>query len=207
MREKVVGKTPGAGPLARARTAAAPLAAGRSRGRPEWETLDPPQRRLRILDAVKQILLRESQGQPLVLIFEDLHWIDGESQALLDSLVDSLPTARVLLVVSYRPEYRHGWASKAYYTQLRLDTLPQETAEQLLDSLLGSDASLLPLRPFFRSGPEATHSSWKRASVRWRNRRRSPANPGPTASSTGSTRCKYPPPSRHCWPLGSIGCR
>src|SRR6266436_1780892 len=81
-------------------------------------TLDPPQRRQRTLDALKRVLIRESQVQPLVLVFEDLHWIDTETQALLDSLVESLPTARVLLLVNYRPEYHHGWGNKTYYSQL-----------------------------------------------------------------------------------------
>src|SRR5215468_7816913 len=67
--------------------------------------LDPPQRRQHTLDALKRLLLRESHIQPLVLVFEDLHWIDSETQALLDSLVESLPTARMLLLVNYRPEY------------------------------------------------------------------------------------------------------
>src|SRR5262249_44318322 len=65
--------------------------------------LDPPQRRQRTLDALKRLLLRESQAQPLLLVFEDLHWIDSETQALLDSLVESLPTARLLLLANYRP--------------------------------------------------------------------------------------------------------
>ena len=65
---------------------------------------------------MKRLLLRESQVQPLLLVFEDLHWIDAETQALLDSLVESLPTARLLLLVNYRPEYQHGWGSKTYYT-------------------------------------------------------------------------------------------
>ena len=77
-----------------------------------WQALDPGQRRQRTLDAVKRLLLRESQDQPLLLVFEDLHWIDAETQALLDSLVESLPTARVLLLVNYRPEYRHGWGRR-----------------------------------------------------------------------------------------------
>jgi class 3 adenylate cyclase/tetratricopeptide (TPR) repeat protein len=111
-----------------------------------WERLDPPQRRQRILDAVKRLLLRESQVQPLMALFEDLHWIDAETQALLDSLVESLPTARLLLLVNYRPEYTHGWGSKTYYRQLQIDPLPPESAEALLDALLGSDASLAPLK-------------------------------------------------------------
>jgi tetratricopeptide (TPR) repeat protein len=108
-------------------------------------TLDPPQRRQRTLDALKQVLLRESQVQPLVLVFEDLHWIDTETQTLLDSLVDSLPTTPLLLLVNYRPEYQHGWGSKMYYTQVRLDSLPPTSADALLQALLGDDPSLTPL--------------------------------------------------------------
>src|SRR2546425_9025995 len=77
-----------------------------------WKTLDPGQRRQQTLDAVKRLLLREAQEQPLLLILEDLHWIDAETQALLDGLVDSLGSARLLLLVNYRPEYQHAWGSK-----------------------------------------------------------------------------------------------
>ena len=107
--------------------------------------LDPPQRRQRTLDALKRVLLRESQVQPLLLVCEDLHWIDSETQALLDSLVESLPTARLLLLVTYRPEYQHGWGSKTYYTQLRLDPLPPASADAFLHALLGDDPSLAAL--------------------------------------------------------------
>ena len=98
--------------------------------------LHPPQRRQRTLEALKRVLLRESQAQPLLLVCEDLHWLDSETQALLDRLVDSLPTARLVLLVNYRPEYQHGWGSKTYYTQLRLDPLPPASAE-VVDALLG----------------------------------------------------------------------
>ena len=108
--------------------------------------LDPPQRRQRTLAALKRVLLRESQVQPLLLVFEDLHWIDAETQVLLDSLIESLPTARLLLLVNYRPEYQHGWGSKTYYTQLRLDPLPPASADELLHALLGDDPSLAPLK-------------------------------------------------------------
>ena len=108
--------------------------------------LEPSQRRQRTLVALKRVLLRESQGQPLLLVCEDLHWIDAETQALLDSLVESLPTTRLLLLVNYRPEYQHGWGSKTYYTQLRLDPLPQASADEFLQALLGDDASLEPLK-------------------------------------------------------------
>jgi class 3 adenylate cyclase/tetratricopeptide (TPR) repeat protein len=112
-----------------------------------WQSLDPPQRRQRTIDAVKRLLLRESHIQPLVLVFEDLHWIDSETQAVLDSLIESLPTAHLLLLVNYRPEYQHSWGSKTYYSQLRIDPLPPESAGELLQALLGDDASLLPLKP------------------------------------------------------------
>jgi class 3 adenylate cyclase/tetratricopeptide (TPR) repeat protein len=111
-----------------------------------FQQLDPPQRRQRTLDALKRVLVRESQAQPLLLIFEDLHWIDAETQALLDSLVESLPTARLLLLVNYRPDYQHGWGSKTYYTQLRLDPLPTAGAAEVLQALLGDDPSLAPLK-------------------------------------------------------------
>ena len=110
-------------------------------------TLDPPQRRQRTLEALKRVFLRESQEQPLLLVFEDLHWIDSETQALLNSLVEGLPTTRLLLLVNYRPEYQHSWGSKTYYTQLRLDPLEPASAEEVLQALLGDDPSLTPLTP------------------------------------------------------------
>src|SRR5215471_17666417 len=75
------------------------------------------------------------------------HWIDSETQALLNSLVESLPTARLLLLVNYRPEYQHSWGSKTSYTQLRLDPLSPASTEAFLTALLGDDASLAPLTP------------------------------------------------------------
>jgi tetratricopeptide (TPR) repeat protein len=107
--------------------------------------LDPLQRRRRTLEALKRLLLRESQVQPVLLVFEDLHWIDSETQTVLDMLVESLPTAQVLVLVNYRPEYQHGWGSKTYYTQLRLDPLPEASADTLLQALLGHDSDLAPL--------------------------------------------------------------
>jgi class 3 adenylate cyclase/tetratricopeptide (TPR) repeat protein len=107
--------------------------------------LDPPQRRQRTLDALKRLWIRESQVQPLLLVCEDLHWIDSETQAFLNSLVESLPTAQLLLLVNYRPEYQHSWGSKTYYTQLRLDPLPPVRADEFLQALLGDDPGLKPL--------------------------------------------------------------
>jgi len=111
-----------------------------------WQALDPPQRRQRTLEALKHGLLRESQVQPLLLVFENLHWIDAETQAFLDGLVESLPAARMLLLVNYRPEYQHRWSQKTYYTQLRLDPLPPASAGDLLQSLLGDEGGLASLK-------------------------------------------------------------
>jgi hypothetical protein len=99
-----------------------------------------------MLDAVKRLMLRETRRQPLLVIFEDLHWIDGETQAFLDSLIDSLGSARLFLLVNYRPEYQHGWSRKTYYGEMRLDVLPPESTGELLDALLGRDPGLEPLK-------------------------------------------------------------
>ena len=107
--------------------------------------LEPAVRRARTLEAVKRVLLRESRTQPLVLVFEDLHWIDAETQGLLDALVESLPTTSILLAVNYRPEYQQPWGNKSYYRQLRIDALPPDTARELLETLLGDDAALHPI--------------------------------------------------------------
>jgi len=108
--------------------------------------IDPQVRRRRTLEAVKRILLRESLNQPLILIFEDLHWIDSESLALLAAVADSIANARILLLVNYRPEYSHEWGSRTYYVQLRLDPLGRENADEMLAELLGHTAELAPLR-------------------------------------------------------------
>jgi len=103
-------------------------------------------RKHRALDAVKRILLRESLNQPLIVVFEDLHWIDSESRAFLNLLADSIGTARILFLVNYRPEYRHEWGNKTYYTQLRLDPLGKESADEMLTALLGDEPELAPLK-------------------------------------------------------------
>jgi class 3 adenylate cyclase len=118
--------------------------------------MDPQIRRRRTLEAIKRILLRESINQPLMIIFEDLHWIDSETQALLNLLVDAIANARILLLVNYRPEYRHEWGGRTHYTQLRLDPLGRESAEEMLSAMLGNDNDLGPLK---RQIIERTHNS------------------------------------------------
>ena len=107
--------------------------------------MDAAQRLRRAVDGVKRLMLRESRVQPLLLVFEDLHWIDAETQEVLDRLVDGVPTAPVLLAVNYRPEYRHGWGAKTYYQQLRIDPLAPQNAHELLATLIGTHATVQPL--------------------------------------------------------------
>jgi class 3 adenylate cyclase/pimeloyl-ACP methyl ester carboxylesterase len=109
-------------------------------------SLDPPYRRSLVLDTLKRLLVRESQRQPLLLVFEDLHWVDAESQTALDMLVNNLPTSRILVLTNYRPEYNDHWTSKTYYARLRIDPLPPQDADELLATLLGTDPSLEPLK-------------------------------------------------------------
>jgi len=108
--------------------------------------MEPQTRKRRALEAIKRILLRESLNQPLIVIFEDLHWVDNESQAFLNLLGDSIGTARILLLVNYRPEYRHEWGHKTYYTQLRLDPLGKESADEMLSALLGEGVEVAALK-------------------------------------------------------------
>src|SRR5205823_6632513 len=118
--------------------------------------MDGQVKKRRTLEAIKRILLRESLNQPLMVIFEDLHWIDGQTQELLNLLADSIGTAKILLLVNYRPEYSHQWNSKTYYTQLRLDPLGKKSAEEMLAALLGNGKDLIPLKRLIIERTEGT---------------------------------------------------
>jgi predicted ATPase/class 3 adenylate cyclase len=120
------------------------------------QQMDPQIRRKRTLEAIKRLLVRESLNQPLILVFEDLQWLDNETQAFLMLLSESLATARILLLVNYRPEYQHAWGNKTYYTQLRLDPLGKEEAQELLSALLGDSVTLEPLKQFILEKTEGT---------------------------------------------------
>ncbi|ANG62875.1 hypothetical protein A8C75_10525 [Marinobacterium aestuarii] len=109
--------------------------------------MDPALRRARTFDALRRLLLRESANQPLQLVFEDLQWLDQETEAFLEYFRAGIAAARILLLVNYRPEYRHDWAQSSNYAQLMLQPLGQQETAELLDALLGLDSSLEALKP------------------------------------------------------------
>ena len=113
---------------------------------PHWLGLDAPQRRQQTLDAVKTLLVWEGARRRVLLIVEDLQWMDPETQALLDSVVEGLSAAHLIVIVTYRPEYRHRWAGAPEYTELRIGPLAPASAEALLEPLVGTDPALGPLR-------------------------------------------------------------
>ena len=168
--------------------------------------LDPPQRRQRTLAALKRVLLRESQVQPLLLVFEDLHWIDTETQALLDSLVESLPTAQLLLLVNYRPEYQHGWGSKTYYSQLRLDPLPPLSADASCTPCSGTTPAWCPSNNCSLRARRAIPSSWRRACAPWWRPGSCKASGGPTVWGRPCRPSRCPPRCMRCWQRVSTGC-
>jgi class 3 adenylate cyclase/tetratricopeptide (TPR) repeat protein len=111
-----------------------------------FHALEPRERRTRTLEALKRLLLAESRRQPVLVVIESLQWIDSETHAVLDTLVDALPSTRLVLLVSYRPDFQHGWGNRTYYTQLPIDPLAPASASALLGGLLGADTRLAPLK-------------------------------------------------------------
>src|SRR4029077_13509084 len=107
-----------------------------------WANLAPAQRQRELFNALKELLIRESEQQPLCLVFEDLHWIDAETQIFLDTLVERVPAVRILLLVNFRPEYSPVWANRGSYSQARIHPLTQASAAELLEALLGRDPAL-----------------------------------------------------------------
>ena len=108
----------------------------------DYLELEPQQRRQRVFDAIRHLLVAESQTKPLVITIEDLHWIDKTSEEFLAYLIDSLPTSSILLVLLYRTEYSPAWSSKTFFSQVRVDQLPGETGADLVRSILaGGDVT------------------------------------------------------------------
>ena len=118
--------------------------------------MDPQLRRSRTLDAVVRLLLSEARQRPLILVVEDLHWLDDESQALLDLLVEQITNERILLLVNYRPEYGLRWGDKPCCHLLRLEPLEQDSADEMLSAILGELIDLLPLKQLIIETTEGT---------------------------------------------------
>ena len=171
-----------------------------------WQALDPAQRRQRTLDALKRLLLRESQVQPLLLVSRTCTG-STRDPGVPRCLVESLPAARLLLLVNYRPEYQHGWGTKTSYAQLRLDALPPASADDLLQSLLGDDAGLEPLKqrliertqgnPFFLEESVRTLVETQVLV----------GSQGAYHLAGALPRSRCQPRSRRCWRRASTGCR
>jgi len=137
---------------------------------PEWHQLDPPQRLRRIAEAVRALVLSQAATRPLLLLFEDLHWIDHCTRAVLDHLIDGIGAAQLFLVLTYRPDYHPAngqaangtagpavdWNAKSYFSRIRLTPLGQDTADRMLVSLLGADPSLGRLKQLLFARTEGT---------------------------------------------------
>ena len=120
-----------------------------------WRALEPTARRQRLIDAIRTVLLLLCRAQPLILVVEDLHWIDTETQSALEHIVDSLPRVPILCILTYRPEYRDEWSGRSYYRHIRLGALREEDASKLLQSLIGTDAQVDRLKRMLLDRTEA----------------------------------------------------
>jgi class 3 adenylate cyclase/ribosomal protein L40E len=98
--------------------------------------LGPGEKRLRTFEAIRDLLVRESENKPLVLAVEDLHWIDKTSEEFLSYLIDWLANTPILLILLYRPEYTHQWGSKSHYSKIGVDQLSSGTSAELVQAIL-----------------------------------------------------------------------
>jgi len=99
-------------------------------------SLEPAQRRERVFESIRYLLMAESQQRPLILAVEDLHWIDKTSEEFLSSFIEGLPGSPILLILLYRPEYAPAWVSKTFYSQIRVDHLSAEPSAELVQAIL-----------------------------------------------------------------------
>jgi len=101
--------------------------------------MSPELRRDRIIEALKRIILKGSEIRPLILAYEDLHWIDKSSEDQLKHLLESIPGARILLIFTYRPEFVHTWGAKSYHSQIMLNRLSNRESLMMISHLLGTE--------------------------------------------------------------------
>jgi class 3 adenylate cyclase/ABC-type dipeptide/oligopeptide/nickel transport system ATPase component len=139
--------------------------------------LEPKQKREKIFEALRDLFIRESQKKSLVLVFEDLQWIDKTTEEYLDYFIGWLANTPILLILLYRPEYTHRWASRSYYSNLRVDQLSLPTSAELVQSILSEGEIVPELRelilnkaagnPLFME--ELTHSLLENGSIQKRD--------------------------------------
>ena len=98
--------------------------------------MDPGQKKERAFKAIRDLFVRESQEKPLVLVFEDLHWVDKTSEEFLDYLIGWLENTRILLILLHRPEYTHQWKANSYYKRIILEQLSTKAGAELVQSIL-----------------------------------------------------------------------
>src|SRR5262249_18280487 len=118
------------------------------------QQMDPPIRKQPTVAATKQLLVREGLNQPLILIFPDLDWLHPETRRFRSLLSESIATAKIRLLTNYRPEYQQEWGNRSFFSQLRLDPLGQEDAQELLKALLGDDPAVRSLKQFILAKTE-----------------------------------------------------
>ncbi|AZN98811.1 alpha/beta fold hydrolase [Mesorhizobium sp. M9A.F.Ca.ET.002.03.1.2] len=111
-----------------------------------WRNLDARERTARVSEAMNAFLVAMSRASPMALLVEDLHWIDVESEAVLNRLVDFIGANRIMLVATHRSSYRHDWAQRGYFQQIRLERFVRDDVEEFLTELLGSESGLEELR-------------------------------------------------------------
>jgi class 3 adenylate cyclase/tetratricopeptide (TPR) repeat protein len=135
--------------------------------------IEPGARKLKTFEAIKDLLICESEARPLILAIDDLHWIDSTSEEFLHYLIDWLAGTHILLIVLYRPEYTHPWGSKSYYSKIGVDQLSQKSSAHLVQNILEGGAVVHTLRELIltRAGgnplfvEELTHSLVENGSI------------------------------------------
>ncbi len=108
-------------------------------------SMSPEAKKDRINEAIKRIVLKGSEIRPLIIAFEDLHWIDRSSEDVVRSHLESIPGSRVLLIFTYRPEFVHTWGAKSYHNQLTLHRLSNRESLEMVTSILGTKEMEKPL--------------------------------------------------------------
>jgi len=102
----------------------------------QYVKLEPKEKRERIFEALRDLFIRESQNHPIILVIEDLHWIDKTTEEFLDYLMGSITTAKILLILLHRPEYTHPWGSRSYFNRIGLTQLTMQSSAELVRAIL-----------------------------------------------------------------------